>query len=98
MKVYRDLLQADPHNDEIRQKLLELKQRIESQKSTSTTAPVQSTAASFTTVPPTAKPPVPVAAHQTLSEDEQRKESVAHQLLELNRWLDSISRRKANVQ
>lgn len=32
LKVYRDLLQADPHNEEIRRKLVELKTRIEAEE------------------------------------------------------------------
>lgn len=32
LKVYRDLLQADPHNEEIRRKLVELKRRIEAEE------------------------------------------------------------------
>lgn len=98
MKVYRDLLQADPRNEEIRQKLLDLKERIESQKATLTTAPGPSTPAAPTAVSTPLDPPVSAVAHQALSEEEQRKASVAHQLLELNRWLDLISRRKADVQ
>lgn len=93
MKVYRDLLQADPHNEEIRRKLLELKQRIESQKATTATAPAQPVME-----PPATDPPASAVAQSSLSEDEQRNESVARQLLELNRWLDSISRRKVDVQ
>lgn len=32
LKVYRDLLQADPHNEEIRRKLVDLKARIEAEE------------------------------------------------------------------
>jgi predicted component of type VI protein secretion system len=86
MKVYRDLLQADPHNDEIRQKLVELKHRIEAQNSAPTVTP-----ATIEEVPaPTGEPAV---ASETAAQGE-----AAQQVAVLTRWLDSISRRRADVR
>jgi tetratricopeptide (TPR) repeat protein len=93
MKVYSDLLQADPHNEEIRHKLVELKQRIETQKVPP--SPVEPPAPA---APVQENAPAAVAVSLSVSEEDQRKESTARQLLELTRWLDSISRRKSDVQ
>jgi tetratricopeptide (TPR) repeat protein len=87
MKVYRDLLQADPHNDEIRQKLVELKQRIEAQRS----APA---AAATTTV----EVPAPAEEAAGAFEAAAREGESAQQVAVLTRWLDSISRRRADVR
>lgn len=95
MKVYRDLLQADPHNEDIRLKLVELKQRIALQKTSPAGAPPQALSPETSLM---AAAPGPVAVNQPLSGEEQRNESLARQLLELSRWLDSISRRKSDVQ
>lgn len=93
MKVYRDLLQADPHNDEIRQKLVELKQRIETQNVSPT--PVEAT---LPAEPVQEEAPAPAAEVSAVSAGDQRNEAVARQLAVLTRWLDSISRRQADVQ
>lgn len=93
MKVYRDLLQADPHNDEIRQKLVELKQRIETQNVSPT--PVE---AILPAEPVQEEAPAPAAEVSAVSAGDQRNEAVARQLAVLTRWLDSISRRQADVQ
>jgi tetratricopeptide (TPR) repeat protein len=92
MKVYRDLLQADPHNEEIRQKLVELKLRIETQKS----AP----AATAPAVLATAMVEVPVPAGDTAASSETGPggTETAQQLAILTLWLDSISRRRADVR
>jgi tetratricopeptide (TPR) repeat protein len=93
MKVYRDLLQADPHNDEIRHKLVELKQRIETQKVSPT--PVE---AVVPVEPVQEAAPAVVAEVSPESVEDQRNEAVARQLAELTRWLDAICRRQADVQ
>jgi tetratricopeptide (TPR) repeat protein len=91
MKVYRDLLQADPHNEEIRQKLVELKLRIETQKSaTAATAPVDLA----TTIVEASVPAVDTAA----GSEPGPEGAAAQQLAILTRWLDSISRRRADVR
>jgi tetratricopeptide (TPR) repeat protein len=94
MKVYRDLLQADPHNNDIRQKLVELKQRIELRQASP--LPVEA-AAPAVPEPVTAQEPVaemPAAPAAAAS----RQEVAARQLDVLTCWLDSISRRRADVQ
>jgi tetratricopeptide (TPR) repeat protein len=89
MKVYRDLLQADPHNEEIRQKLVELKLRIESQKA--------SPAAAAPAILPATM--VEVAAEVAgASETAVRAPETAQEVVILTRWLDSISRRRADVR
>lgn len=89
LKVYRDLLQADPRNEEIRRKLVELKQRIETQKAAPAPAGASETAAV----------PAPAAAAATVPEvADKRAAAEGRQLAELTRWLDSISRRRADVQ
>jgi hypothetical protein len=93
MKVYRDLLQADPHNNEIRQKLVELKQRIETQQASP--LPVETAAPAV----PVAAAPVPAAEVPAAAAVEDARQAVAaRQLAVLTRWLDSISRRRADVQ
>jgi hypothetical protein len=93
MKVYRDLLQADPHNNEIRQKLVELKQRIETQQASP--LPVETAAPAV----PVAAAPVPAAEVPAAAAVEDARQAVAaRQLAVLTCWLDSISRRRADVQ
>jgi tetratricopeptide (TPR) repeat protein len=65
LKVYRDLLEADPHNEEIRQKLVALKRQLEA-------------------------PPAPEAP--------EAADAGAATLEVLNRWLDSIRHRRADVR
>jgi tetratricopeptide (TPR) repeat protein len=93
MKVYRDLLQADPHNDGIRHKLVELKQRIETQKISPT--PVESV---VPVEPVLEAAPAAAAEVSPESVENQRHEALSRQLAVLTRWLDSISRRQADVQ
>lgn len=82
MKVYRDLLQADPHNEEIRRKLIELKERIEAQKvAPAPTAPAEPAV--------TMLDDVPVPAAEEVTETAQ--------LAVLTRWLDAINKRRADV-
>ncbi|HXV22047.1 MAG TPA: tetratricopeptide repeat protein [Desulfuromonadales bacterium] len=92
MKVYRDLLQADPHNEEIRQKLVELKLRIETQKS----APAATAPADLATT--IVEVPVPAVDTAAGSEPGPGETAAAQQLAILTRWLDSISRRRADVR
>jgi tetratricopeptide (TPR) repeat protein len=87
MKVYRDLLQADPHNDEIRQKLVELKQRIEAQKFAPAAVPTT-----------TVEVPAPAEEAAVAFEAAAPREEPAQQVAVLTRWLDSISRRRADVR
>lgn len=92
MKVYRDLLQADPHNEEIRQKLVELKLRIETQKSAPAAAAPAVLATTMVVVP------VPAADAAGAPGPGPRETETAQQLATLTRWLDSISRRRADVR
>jgi len=97
MKVYRDLLQVDPHNEEIRSKLVELKQRIESQKSPAAVEPVAGgelpEEASLPVTPSAAEAPVDVVSPAESADESSR------QLVILSRWLESISsRRNAHVR
>ncbi|HEY7746110.1 MAG TPA: tetratricopeptide repeat protein [Desulfuromonadales bacterium] len=87
MKVYRDLLQADPHNEEIRQKLVELKHRMEAHKSAPETAPA-------TMVEPSAAADEGARAFESAG----REGGAAQQVAVLTRWLESISRRRADVR
>jgi hypothetical protein len=70
-----------------------LKQRIETQKVPP--SPVEPPAPA---APVQENAPAAVAVSLSVSEEDQSKESTARQLLELTRWLDSISRRKSDVQ
>jgi tetratricopeptide (TPR) repeat protein len=92
MKVYRDLLQADPHNEEIRQKLVELKLRIETQKSAS--------AAVAPAILPTTMVEVPAPADEAAGDSETAVcgSEAGQQMAVLTSWLDSINRRRADVR
>ncbi len=95
LKVYRDLLQADPHNEEIRQKLVDLKQQILEQEGSGKAGsappagdvPAANAAAAVSppvsTAPPAPAPPQP-----------SRQEIM---LGRLNGWLDLIGRRRSHV-
>jgi tetratricopeptide (TPR) repeat protein len=96
MKVYRDLLQTDPHNDEIRHKLVELKQRIDTQKVSPT--PVEAVVPVEPVEPVQEEVPAPAAEVSAESVEDQRNVALSRQLAVLTRWLDSISRRQADVQ
>lgn len=92
MKVYRDLLQADPRNEEIRRKLVELKQRIEAQKAAAVpAAPAEPLVTRVENVPVPAAEAVSAAAGQGAA-------TAAPQLAVLTRWLDAIDRRRADVR
>lgn len=94
MKVYRDLLQADPHNDEIRRKLVELKQRIEALKA----APAPAAPAEPAMIM-LEDALAPAAEAETETETAAPgAETTAPQLAVLTRWLDAISRRRADVR
>lgn len=93
LKVYRDLLAADPHNDEIRQKLVALKRRIESQEaSAGVKKQADQEAPQASPAPPEPEPEKQPEAAPTEMEDAPR------QLEALTLWLDSISRRRAHVR
>lgn len=86
MKVYRDLLQADPHNEEVRRKLVELKERIAAQNATA--APTAPAGPAVTRITETAPAAEATAAAETAKT----------QLAVLTRWLDAISKRRADVR
>jgi len=92
MKVYRDLLQADPHNEEIRQKLVELKARMDEAKSVPAPAPAAAPQAEAADGPQAGAPAMPP------SEIEPRETETARQLETFTRWLDSIDRRRSDVR
>ena len=98
LKVYRDLLQVDPHNDEIRRKLVELKQRIDSlQGSVETSVPVAEVPLPEAPSPPDATV-LPEAPAPTMPPVESAGAS-SRQLETFFRWLESISsRRNAHVR
>ncbi len=86
MKVYRDLLQDDPHNEEIRRKLVELKKQIEAEEA----------AVAGKTEEPSVK------ASESEQEDPKSPVGEGHRHLQtvaaLDRWLVSIRRRREHVQ
>lgn len=104
MKVYRDLLKIDPHNQEVRAKLVELKARVEAQEAQGLPGGGDSPAAQLS---PAAQPsPAPEAvfpkptiaalAEPVAAVAPQETRSEIHQRL-LNRWLDAIARRREHV-
>jgi tetratricopeptide (TPR) repeat protein len=99
MKVYRDLLQADPLNEEIRRKLVELKRRVEALKASTAkgvlVVPAPVPAAGEIQV---AQAPAPVAAEEGNEAQAPELEVRSRQLEQLSRWVDSIQRRRADVQ
>lgn len=91
LKVYRDLLQADPKNDEIRRKLVALKQRIDQEgvlkKGSESSGGVS------------AAPPAPPVSEAKPGPAASAAENEASRQLEvLTSWLDSISKRRGHVQ
>lgn len=89
VKVYRDLLEADPHNEEIRQKLVALKMQIETGQVPPKGEGRELTTAAATTVAADLPPEVPAPAGIP---------SVTATLDILTRWLDSSRRRRADVR
>lgn len=84
LKVYRDLLQADPHNEGIRQKLVALKQEIDAEDS-----------AERHEVPP--GDTESAGQVQAVAVGDERSAILKYaQVLQL--WLDAIDRRRAHVQ
>jgi len=110
VKVYRDLLQDDPHNESIRRKLVELKKRIEAEAGPkgqeSKTEPALEEAvenaseevvelASETAVEPSpGEEEPPRAASASPAEVSPHSGTVA----EFERWLEAIRRRREDVQ
>jgi tetratricopeptide (TPR) repeat protein len=92
MKVYRDLLQADPHNEEIRQKLVDLKHRIEASKSAPAADPPAAPNSTIVDVP------APAAEAEEASAADVRGAETPQTVEILTRWLDSISTRRADVR
>jgi tetratricopeptide (TPR) repeat protein len=107
MKVYRDLLKIDPHNQEVRAKLIELKGRVEAQEAQGLPGGGDFPAAPAAQLSPAAEPsPAPetvfpkptiaaVAAPVTVVAPQETRGEI-HQRL-LNRWLDAIARRREHV-
>jgi hypothetical protein len=92
MKVYRDLLQADPHNEVIRQKLVDLKHRIEASKSAPAADPPAAPNSTIVDVP------APAAEAEEASAADVRGAETPQTVEILTRWLDSISTRRADVR
>jgi tetratricopeptide (TPR) repeat protein len=107
MKVYRDLLKIDPHNQEVRAKLIELKGRVEAQEAQGLPGGGDFSAAPAAQLSPAKEPsPAPetvfpkptiaaVAAPVTVVAPQETRGEI-HQRL-LNRWLDAIARRREHV-
>lgn len=90
LKVYRDLLQADPHNEEIRRKLVELKVRIKREEGTGSTSSSESQGATAV-LPPTAAAPVVAVAMVGVPM------GAAGALEQLENWLVAIEQRRGHV-
>lgn len=90
LKVYRDLLQADPHNEEIRHKLVELKALIDSEDSNKS-----GVAVGFETEPAVLAPTDSVPAINPTPASEPM---VAVEVIEqLEKWLVTIEQRRGHV-
>jgi len=92
-KVYRDLLQVDPHNEEIRRKLVDLKQRIDSQKAPSVAAEAAAGEVLAETESPSI-PSLPAEAQAAAMPPAEPADESSRQLATLTRWLEAISSRR----
>jgi tetratricopeptide (TPR) repeat protein len=91
LKVYHDLLQADPGNRELREKFATLKKRIEGGDH----GKVQSQAGALN---PPADDPAPPPAACAPAPPEPRPSAREKIVCELDRWLNSIHRRREHVR
>ncbi|WP_432821205.1 tetratricopeptide repeat protein [Trichloromonas sp.] len=96
LKVYRDLLRADPQNADLRQKLVALKERI--QDSGSDAAGVEAIGTAEAVIPGAAQhaaAPDNLTAETVRAEPASSVEPVGRSIVEVFAgWLDSISRRR----
>ena len=112
LKVYHDLLVADPGNQELRQKFKALKRELESAAGNADRS-AENTEASLAASPAEDSQPAPVAvaapaedsptlaaaAEQSSSKEDRHVPDVADSYeSKLNCWLDAIGRRRKNVR
>lgn len=90
LKVYRDLLQADPHNEEIRRKLVELKAQIDREEGKE-----GAQAAGFEEEP--AILPAPEAKPVIAAAPAQQPVVAAGVIEQLEQWLVAIEQRREHV-
>lgn len=90
LKVYRDLLQADPHNEEIRRKLVALKERIEREEREAGGRPTE--------------PPAEKAGRFAVAEADKsafaepaKADAGAGVVVRLEKWLSAIALRRGHV-
>lgn len=90
LKVYRDLLQADPHNEEIRRKLVDLKARIEAEEGKQSGRPAE---------PETDSAGLPQPESGTIHETAPATEGghAFSALGQLEKWLVAIEQRRGHV-
>ena len=91
LKVYRDLLQADPHNEEIRRKLVELKAQIDREEGKEGAQAVGFEEESAILPEPEAKPVIAPAPAQ------QQPVVAAGVIEQLEQWLLAIEQRRGHV-
>ncbi len=89
LKVYRDLLQADPHNAEIRRKLVELKARIEREGGAEALAEAE-----LEDLGQEAAAGAPV---QSAGVEEPVLEGASGRVARLEKWLVAIQQRRGHV-
>lgn len=93
LKVYRDLLKANPQNQELRQKLAALEQMLQAEAGTADAAAEPQAAPAAAPGPATAGGASPLAA----GSGNPAFEAPERHLAILNRWLAAIRSRRAHV-
>ncbi len=101
LKVYRDLLKADPHNSEIRGRLVALKKQIESEEAAAEALEAQAAADIFQRFPEigSVKEELTMAkpASEPIAEKPDQARVARAQIAILTRWLGSIRKGRAHV-
>jgi len=92
MKVYRDILQVDPQNEEVRRKLVLLKNKIEAEESQ------EENTESLETEIQKVSPPPELATESLPSQVANPPSTFDAEIEALNRHLEAISRRRQHVQ
>ncbi len=96
LKVYRDLLKADPHNVEIREKLVALKLELEAQAETEVSPEAAPMAVQASAAEPAPAEPTVDATPAAPAVVDQKSGRMRH-LETLNRWLEAIRLRREYV-
>ncbi len=95
LKVYRDLLRVDPHNDQLRQKLIALKERLAGEGAEEGGVLIGDSEVASLESSPLDAAPAAVIAETVMTEPDSLAEPACRSIVEIFAgWLDSVSRRR----